>query len=111
MPADSVDQSQITFQAVRPADYPAPYDTMLANNIQFSALDRKAGRLSSIMVRLERGGRGGRASGVYCMSYAQGCLGGWWWCVLFVVVCMCVPGGGGGGGGGYYCEGMVGFVS
>jgi hypothetical protein len=53
--AESVDPGQISFQTVRPADYPAPYDTMMANNIQFSALDRKASRLSNIMVRARSG--------------------------------------------------------
>jgi hypothetical protein len=49
--AESLDRNHLTFQTIRPADYPTPYEAMLKHNIQFSALDRKAGRLSTLMVR------------------------------------------------------------
>ena len=49
-PAESLDRNHLNFQTIRPADYPTPYAAMLKNNIQFSAMDRKAGRMSTLMV-------------------------------------------------------------
>ncbi|KAL4443397.1 hypothetical protein ABPG75_011134 [Micractinium tetrahymenae] len=46
---ESLDRNHLNFTTIRPADYPTPYDAMLKHNIQFSALDRKAGRLSTLM--------------------------------------------------------------
>lgn len=46
---ESLDRNHLTFTTIRPADYPTPYEAMLKHNIQFSALDRKAGRLSTLM--------------------------------------------------------------
>lgn len=46
---ESLDRNHLSFQTIRPADYPTPYDAMLKHNIQFSALDKKAGRLSTLM--------------------------------------------------------------
>ena len=48
--AESLDRNHLNFQTIRPADYPTPYAAMLKNNIQFSAMDRKAGRMSTLMV-------------------------------------------------------------
>lgn len=50
--AESLDRQHITFQTVRPGDYPTPYELMLKQGVQFSAVDRKAGRLTTLMVRL-----------------------------------------------------------
>ncbi|PSC75856.1 ATP-dependent zinc metalloprotease FTSH 9, chloroplastic [Micractinium conductrix] len=46
---ESLDRNHITFTTIRPADYPTPYEQMLKHNIQFSALDKKAGRLSTLL--------------------------------------------------------------
>ncbi|KAL4429196.1 hypothetical protein ABPG77_010175 [Micractinium sp. CCAP 211/92] len=46
---ESLDRNHMTFTTIRPADYPTPYEAMLKHNIQFSALDKKAGRLSTLM--------------------------------------------------------------
>jgi hypothetical protein len=48
--AESLDRNHLNFQTIRPADYPTPYAAMLKNNIQFSAMDRKAGRMSTLLV-------------------------------------------------------------
>ena len=67
--AEGVDRGSITFQTVRPADYPTPYDTMLSNGVQFSALDKRGGRLQGLLVR------GGAAP---CCSFGAGQGGGAW---------------------------------
>lgn len=41
----------IKFQTLKPMDYPTPYEAMLANGVQFSALDKRHGAFFSIMVR------------------------------------------------------------
>ncbi len=40
----------IKFQTLKPMDYPTPYEAMLANGVQFSALDKRHGAFFSIMV-------------------------------------------------------------
>lgn len=48
--AESLDRQHITFQTVRPGDYPTPYELMLKQGVQFSAVDRKGSRLTMLMV-------------------------------------------------------------
>lgn len=50
-PAESLDRQHLTFTTTRPADYPTPYELMMKHNIQFSAVDKKAGRLATLLVR------------------------------------------------------------
>lgn len=38
-----LDPARLTFQTIRPADLQTPYDTLLANGVDFSAVDRRAG--------------------------------------------------------------------
>ncbi|PRW51101.1 ATP-dependent zinc metalloprotease FTSH chloroplastic isoform A [Chlorella sorokiniana] len=46
---ESLDRQHLTFQTVRPGDYPTPYELMLKQGVQFSAVDKKAGRLTTLM--------------------------------------------------------------
>ncbi len=45
------DQRKITFETTRPTDWPTPYETMLANGVQISAVEKKGGILSTMLVR------------------------------------------------------------
>eukprot|EP00951_Prasinocladus_malaysianus_P029344 scaffold270346_cov34-Prasinocladus_malaysianus.AAC.1 len=40
---------RISYSTIRPADYSIPYDQMLNNKIQFSAVDKRNNRLVSIL--------------------------------------------------------------
>lgn len=40
-PSDVVRNANIVFRTVRPADYSTPYDTMLKNGVQFTALEKQ----------------------------------------------------------------------
>lgn len=40
------------FSTLKPIDYPTPYEQMLSNSVQFSAMDKRHGAFFSIMVRL-----------------------------------------------------------
>lgn len=70
---------------MRPSDYPTPYELMLKQGVQFSAVDKKAGRLSTLMV----GGRGwvgvcwvaGWVLGAGCLACVA-CLACLTWCTL-----------------------------
>lgn len=46
-----IDQNKVTFETVRPTDYPTPYDTMITNNVQISALEKKGSLFSTLLVR------------------------------------------------------------
>eukprot|EP00887_Chlorella_sp_A99_P001200 scaffold14.g1200.t1 len=65
---EHLDRGHLSFQTIKPADYPTPYDLMLSNNVQFSAVDKHPLRLSSLLVRRNgscasgAGGRGRRRS-------------------------------------------------
>ena len=45
-----IDQNKITFETVRPTDYPTPYDTMITNNVQISALEKRGGLFGTLLV-------------------------------------------------------------
>jgi ABC-type oligopeptide transport system substrate-binding subunit len=53
LPREYQQSSQrFTLTTVRPSDYQAPYATLLANQVPFSAVDKKAGGLlGSLLVR------------------------------------------------------------
>lgn len=38
------------FSTLKPVDYPTPYEQMLMNNVQFSAMDKRHGAFFSIVV-------------------------------------------------------------
>lgn len=46
------DKMRISFQTVRPLDFPTPYETLVKNNVQFTAVDKRNNRFLNIMVRL-----------------------------------------------------------
>ena len=41
----------VAFQTTRPADYPMPYDMLVAQNVQFGAVDSRNNTLLTVMVR------------------------------------------------------------
>lgn len=41
---------KISFQTVRPADFPTPYDTLLANGVSFNAIDKRSNKLFNFLV-------------------------------------------------------------
>ena len=43
------DHRKISFETVRPSDYPTPYDALIANNVQISAVERKNGIFSNLL--------------------------------------------------------------
>ncbi len=45
------DQKKITFETMRPTDWPTPYETMLANGVHISAVEKKGGVFGTILVR------------------------------------------------------------
>lgn len=44
------DQRKISFETVRPTDWPTPYETMLANGVQISAVEKKGGLFGTVLV-------------------------------------------------------------
>lgn len=48
------DRMRLSFQTVRPLDFPTPYDTLVKNNVQFTAVDKRNNRFLNIMVRVRR---------------------------------------------------------
>lgn len=45
------DKMRLSFQTVRPLDFPTPYETLVKNNVQFTAVDKRNNRFLNIMVR------------------------------------------------------------
>lgn len=45
------DKMRLSFQTVRPLDFPTPYDTLVKNHVQFTAVDKRNNRFLNIMVR------------------------------------------------------------
>lgn len=45
------DQRKISFETMRPTDWPTPYETMLANGVQISAVEKKGGMFGNVLVR------------------------------------------------------------
>ncbi|KAL4529341.1 hypothetical protein Ndes2526A_g04135 [Nannochloris sp. 'desiccata'] len=43
------DQRKISFETVRPTDWPTPYETMLANGVQISAVEKKGGLFGTVL--------------------------------------------------------------
>lgn len=46
---DSLEKGRIGFQTVRPGDYQTPYELMLTNNVQFSAVEKGPGAFSTFL--------------------------------------------------------------
>ena len=44
------DQRKISFETMRPTDWPTPYETMLANGVQISAVEKKGGLFGTVLV-------------------------------------------------------------
>jgi hypothetical protein len=76
-PAESLDRQKLAFHTTRPSDYPTPYDLLLRNNVQFSAVEKRGSRLTTLMVRLRV-----CCAGMCCAGMCQGIL----WCVLLLGV-------------------------
>ncbi|KAI3426962.1 hypothetical protein D9Q98_006906 [Chlorella vulgaris] len=45
----SLDRQKLAFHTTRPSDYPTPYDLLLRNNVQFSAVEKRGSRLTTLM--------------------------------------------------------------
>jgi hypothetical protein len=52
--------AKVMFSTVRPIDYSMPYATLEANNVSFSAVDKRGNRLLTVVVRRAGGLRGAR---------------------------------------------------
>ena len=48
------DQRKITFETTRPTDWPTPYEAMLANGVQISAIEKKGGLFGTLLVRKKK---------------------------------------------------------
>jgi len=49
-----VDRSKFAFETVRPGDYSTPYEKLIENGVQVSAVDRRGGGIGSLFVRASR---------------------------------------------------------
>lgn len=46
------DKMRLSFHTVRPLDFPTPYDTLVKNNVQFTAVDKRNNRFFNVLVCL-----------------------------------------------------------
>lgn len=46
-----LDSAKFSFETVRPVDFPMPYETLMSNNVPFSAMEKKGGFFGGILVR------------------------------------------------------------